>query len=494
MSTSTSRVVARCRECGRRLAVAPERELPSCPACSGDLELDASVSLTASRDLPGTSTCSECAAINPPGLHYCVECGATLDVDDSVVASEAALRLRREAGSTLKRAYRWIALIRLGYRLGGVAYAVATLFAVIALGDLAVPVGQGLLVVGLTASMSAAMFMGAIHLLFRPFAWTLALAIVATGVSVVHFVGPNPYGVASWASALWAAVAWAGLVSAFRFRRLIETHRDLYITHHASSRTLRSLKGRTAHERHERLLRAMRNAGLRAWKVSALAAVAIVVATAVGAWTVVERVRPPRLETSLVAFEDAWARGDLTAIEGLFDERVRAVEHARLVGRIAGHGWSSALPELGPSELARAGDEATRTYRLAGIDEPLEVSWLLVERAWAITAARLAIPPFEPVLARFVAAWESSDPAAIAAFFAPDARADMERGIAEAKAGRGWAEFPELPEPRLSLPTDDRARATFRVGYGELETEWHFRDEGVWRLHALRMPRRIRGR
>jgi len=446
-------------------------------------------------EIRGTSTCTECQAVNPPGVHYCVECGASLDVDDSVPASRAGPRLRHEAAAALKAAYREIGIVRVAYRFGGVAYAVATVFAVFALADVEVPVRPGLLVVGLTSLLSALLFMGAIHILFQPFVWTLTIAVWASVISVVHFVGPNPYGVASWASAAWAVLAWCTLIPTFRFRRLVEKHKDLYITHHASSRTLRSLKGRSAHERHERLLAAMQRAARRAWKVSTLAGASIVLVGFVGSWVTLAYLRPERLEDVRVRFEAAWQSSDLDAVEDLFDARVRAVEQARLVGKVDGHEWRDALPSLSGGRSSGEDGERTVTYELAGVDDAtLRVHWLQAEGAWRIERLELPVPPFEPVLAAFVEAWRASDPEAIASFFAPDSRAEMRDSIASAAEGRGWTAFPDLPEPRLTLPTEGRARAVFRVGRGELETEWHYRIEGRWVLHVLRMPRWVRER
>lgn len=107
------------------------------------------------------------------------------------------------------------------------------------------------------------------------------------------------------ASTAWAALAWGALVPMFRFKKLIARHRDLYILHHASARTRRSLKGRSAQERHERLVDAMHRAARRARRVSFAEAGAICLASIAGTYAVLTTARPNDLPPLVERFEAA---------------------------------------------------------------------------------------------------------------------------------------------------------------------------------------------
>jgi len=438
--------------------------------------------------IEGTVTCFECRAINPGGTQFCAECGTSLEYTLPQKGSGAAARLRREAEGALKRAHRWMAAVTLMYRLGAGAYALATMLAVAALARTDVPRGAGVLVVGLTTSLSVLLLMAAMHILFQPFVWTIAVACLATVVSIVHLVGPDPLGVAFLGSAAWAILAWTALVPAFRFRRLIATHKDRYALHHASSRTRHSLRGRSAHERHERLLGAMRRAARRTWKVSAAAAAAMVVASALGTYSVLASARPEEFAPVRARFEAAWNAADLAAVGELFDPKVRAVEAARLAGRVAGHGWGEAPPRLTGGAMREEGASAQVDYELGGVG--MRVSWQRVEQRWSLVRVELPVPPLEPALEDFVQAWRDSDPKAIAALFAADVRAEMLASIESAVASRGWDSFPEVRSTEVSDDAGGKTTAVLRLEKGEVTAQWHFHPSGAWRLHGLRFPKR----
>ena len=346
---------------------------------------------------------------------------------------------RHEANDALKRGYAWIGAVTWFYRLGALSYAVATGLAVLALARLDVPREQGLLVVALTSLMSAVMLIGAMVILFRPFAWTLTIAVLATVVSVVHAVGPNPFGMAALGSAAWAALAWAALVPTYRFHQLIEQHKDMYILHHASAKTRRSLKDRSAEERHARLVGAMNRAAGKAWRSSTAAAALLCVAAGFGAYGVISTMRPSRLSDAVARFEAEWSGGKADGVVQLLPEGVRAVKGERFAGLAAGH-WNAELPPLPAAALERDGNFARAEYDVAGI--PVEAEWRLSDLDWVLTGLELPVPPLEPKVDALLAAWSSSDIDALVALFSDEAKKRMHDSIQVAARERGWVDLP----------------------------------------------------
>lgn len=430
--------------------------------------------------IEGTVTCGACQLVQPAGTIACAECGAELaDADEA---------WRSEANRELVQAYGWIAAVAWLYRLGALAYAIATLFAILALARTDVPERAGVLVVGLTTTLSVLMLMGAMLILFEPVLWTVAIALVATFVSVVHLVGPDPLGIAFLGSAAWAVVAWAALAPTLRFRRLVAHHKDRYILHHASARTRRALRGRTPVQRHERLLGAMRRAGRRAWKVSAGAAAVILLTSALATSLVVARLRPPLFSEAVARFEAAWNAGDLATVSQLFDPAVRATHGRRLEGWVDGHGWTGAPPALADGQQRNAGDRVWIDYPLDGFT--LSASWHLKDRRWSLIDVELPVPAFEPTRERFLAAWRGSDPEALAQFFSPENRAIMRDSIETSARRRGWNEFPGVLDTRVTDETGGDVELVLVLERGKVTTAWHLRDDGSWHLNRLEMPRR----
>ena len=476
-----ARSQSRCSDCGRSFSVPdPQRSYP-CPSCGGQV--------SAPSEIPvGTVVCDGCQAIFPGGTEYCAECGTSLELTRAAPGSDAAARLRREALQALDRASRTIGMVTIGYRLGAAAYAVATCFAVMALARVDVPPGPGRLVVALTTVLSVLLLAGALHLQFHPFLWTCVVAALATAVAAVHWVGPDPLGVAFYASAAWALVAWVGLVPSFRIGRMIAHHRDLYVLHHASARTRRSLKGRTAQERHERLMKAMRRAARRAWRLSAAAAGGVILVSSLSSYLVLAGARPQEFEPSLEAFRAAWSSADPAAVGALFDPRVREVRAARLHGLLAARGWTAPLPALGAGRDQRSDGEVSIEFLLD--DTPLTVTWVREGTGWTLVSADLPLPPIEPTLERFAEAWGASDLDVVVTYFAPDVQAEMGARLEAAMEGRSWTALPALDAIEVLNSDGGRASVRFPVDGEHLSTEWHYRAEGLWRLHRLRLPER----
>ncbi|MCP3919376.1 MAG: hypothetical protein GY711_27885 [bacterium] len=404
--------------------------------------------------------------------------------------SEAAAMLRQDAGGALKEAYRWMAGVTWFYRLGALAYALVTLFAILALARIEVPQRGGVQVVALTTLLSALLVMGALHILFKPFVWNVVIATLATAVAVAHFVGPNPLGLAFPASAVLAVLLWAAVIPTLRFRRLIERHKDLYILHHASIATRRSLKGRTPEERHERLLGAMHRAATRTWYASGAAVAAIILASAIGTGAVLGGLRPPELAPTLAEFEAAWNGSDLATVGGHFDERVREQQITWLDGVLDGHGWGDARPHLPVGAIREDAGETLVDYALGEIT--LTASWQLKDQRWSLFRLDLPVPPLEPTLAKFLDAWKASDPDAIAVFFSDDNQARMRDSIEDAALGRIWSKFPAVLDTRASDYAKGEADVTLALanGDGEVRTKWHLRGNGTWGLNELRFPKR----
>lgn len=481
---------ARCQDCGKSHRVPAAERTYTCKACGGEVHAS-TVPAAAESPAPvleGSVECEECQAINPGGTEYCVECGTTLPPSRPHPGSDAARRIRHEAQTALKRASLGFNVVTWTYHFGALAFAVATLFAVMALARPDVPRAEGVLVVALTTTLSVLFGMGALHAHFKPFQWTIAIALATTGVTVVHLVGPNPFGLALYGSAAWALLAWLLLIPTFWFRRLIATHKDLYITHLASAQTRRSLRGHTAHERHERLLDAMRRAARRTWKVSVGAAVLVVAASAFGTVSVLKDMRVEELEPAIAAFEQAWNTDDLDAVKASFPEGVREVASTRLAGLVKGHGWDGALPRLEAGVTTEDEDGVSVDYALGAVT--VATRWQRSGPAWTLAEVEVPKPPVGPVFEEFLSAWRRSDVEAVAGFFAEDVRASMRTNIEKALADRGWDALPAVNKTKLS-EDETGAVAKLVLERREVTTEWHFRiQDGAWRLHVLRFPKR----
>jgi hypothetical protein len=475
-----SRVHARCESCGATYRVSdPARTYP-CKSCGGEVR-------ASTGPFKGAVTCSRCGAVNLHGARFCAECGTPLGTSPIAIASEAEAAERRAATRELRRAYAPVGAVTWLYRIGAAAYAAVTVVAVLALASRDVPLEPGILVVGLSTVLTVTMLMGAIHVLFRPFPWTVAVAVLASLVTVAHLLGPNPLDLAVLFSAAWAAVFWVATVPTLRLARLIEEHTDLYITLHASRATKRSLQGRSAKERHQRLLRAMRRASRRAWRMSAVAALAVVLASALGTWLVVTRVRPPLLRPVLIELKSAWDAGRLDEVAARFPARTRQVAAARLAGTAEGH-WGSAPPALGEPTITDGKGTARVDYSVGGV--AMTTHWTIEQQRWWLTELELPPPPFEPVLERFRAGWRASDPRAIAALYPEEHRAAMFASIRDLAARRGWATFPAIVDTQVTGADETDRLVAFVLPEGRVNTEWLLRGDGRWSLHRFDVVRR----
>lgn len=487
MNSQPAPRLVRCEDCDEQFAVTEEQEVHRCEQCESSTRVDNTDELVC-----GSVTCTECEAINPGGTSYCAECGATLAASMAKPGSHAAKRLRQESAQALKSGYRGLSAVTLMYRLGAFAYAVATLLAVLALGRLDVPEQQGALVVLLTTSMSVLLLMAALHLQFKPFLWTIAVALLATSVSVVHVIGPDPLGVALLGSTAWALLAWAALIPTFRFRRLIATHKDQYILHHASAQTRRSLKGRTPHERHERLLRAMRRAARRTWRISSAAGLALMIASTLGSYAMLSNVRPEPLEPTRQSFESAWNHAQFEKIHELFDARVRATEQVYLHSRVAGYNWHSAPPQLGTAHVREGEDGLWMDYELDGLT--VSALWKRIGPSWTLLHVEIPFPPLAPVFEEFQQAWNASNTQALVSFFAEDSRDAMQERIETSMRERSWEILPLPDNATLQDDGTGTANGFLRFGKKSLMSEWHLSNDGVWRLYGLTFPKRYKAR
>lgn len=436
--------------------------------------------------LSSTVTCPECGAIHPHGAHFCEECGTPLGGSGLAPASPESVALRRRASAQLRRGYRWTAAITWLYRLGVLGYAGMTIVAVGALSSPEVPLGPGLLVVGLSTTLTVAMLVGAIQILFRPFLWTVTIATLASSVAVAHLIGPNPLDLALLWSAGWAVLFWASVWPMRRFRQLIDEHTDLYIEHHASRVTKRGLEGRSPRERHERLLRAMNRAFRRARKLSVLAALSTCGVAVAASYLVVSNLRPQALSDAVERFEQAWNSDGAAGVGPLFDPDVRERESTWLRGVTTEYGWGDAWPELGGGTEREAEGWTWMDYQVAGV--PVGVRWGLEDQRWHLRQVRLPVPPLEPAFDELQEAWARSDVSAIAALFPEGHQVEMSTSLAKAVQRRDWSPLPAVLEARVERLDDGAARTVLRVDDGEVVTAWRFRSNGRWRLHSIELP------
>ena len=132
MNEPTVRVSARCDDCQRVYRVPKADRTYTCKGCGGTVHVVEGSEEPHDPVPSGTVTCYECEAINPGGLEYCAECGSSLDFTPPKPGNHAAAKLRQEASDALKSATKWINGVMILYRIGAVAYAIATLFAILA--------------------------------------------------------------------------------------------------------------------------------------------------------------------------------------------------------------------------------------------------------------------------------------------------------------------------------------------------------------------------
>ncbi len=495
MSDHPKLVGARCDECGAAYRVSNPDRSYACKACGGSV-----VASLEGRDpeeshehdgsdhrFDDLATCQECQAVNHPGAHFCAECSAVLDTPPprrSREATEEESAARHETARALKSGYRWMLGVTWLYRIGALAYAAVTTVAVVALMKTEVPETQGIIVVSVMSVLTVAMLIGALQIPFRPFVWTLTVAVCATLATLSHVFGPNPLGLAVLWSAVWAVLFWVAVLPTLRMQRLIHQHTDEYILHHASLQTRRALSGRSPEQRHERLLSAMHRAAGRAWKLSLIGSVAVVVMSALGTKSVLTTLRPQEFAVAQETFERAWNTTNIGAIGALLPVEIREQKTNWLKGISDGHGWTAGLPPLSEG-VPRDGDLDWIDYKVGEVT--MSAGWALQGLEWSVLKIELPTPSLQPSIDSLVAAWKRSDAKAIADFFPNEYVERYLTSINEAAALREWSSYPEL----LGVDVDDQgndALVTLRIPYGEVATKWRFRVDGTWGMQGIEFP------
>ena len=394
--------------------------------------------------------CEQCHAINHAGCATCVECGALLTESEEEPSEEDESKARRQAADDLRHGYKWIDALRWVSRAGALGYALVTLMAINAMSRSEIPYEDGLLVVvACTLLTMLLMMMGSVQILFKPFVWTLLIAIVATIASVVHFVGPNPLGLASGWSAFWALLFWIAIPPTLGFQKLIAAHTDLYILQRSSQRTRRRMERDVSDHRHERLLRVMRKASQRAWRISAGFAVGATLVSAVATYIIVSEVRPEDLRGTISSFEEDWTRASRMTLQEYFAPELRTWQTDRLFGFAKGHGWGRKFPELLNAELSDGQNEVFVHYQLS--DFPITMQWALRERDWVLLQITMPPPPFEPVFEEFMAAWQGNNMKRLSGFFAKEFQERMEVSLKNSLVNRDWKALPAIVSYDLVL-------------------------------------------
>jgi len=485
--TVTERTHANCEACGQGYSVPDPDRTYTCKLCQGTVRVPGK-GLSSEGHLIGALDCDECHAINHAGTETCVECGAPLTEKPAEESHEDSLRARRQATHELRRGYKWIDAFRWICRGGAFGYALVTLTAIVALGRPEVPLEAGLLVVSLCTLLTILMLLGAIQLLFKPFVWTLTIAIAATAASGVHFVGPNPLGLTFAWSAFWAVLFWIAVSPSLRFRKLIAAHTDLYIMQRASQRTRNRLEGDDTRHRHERLLRVMRTASQRAWRLSIAGVIGATVVSAATSFLVLSEVRPAELDSVVRDFEETWKRSSrAAALERFFDPELREWQVGRLGGLAAGHGWSGRFPDLVRVEEERSSNEAVIEYDAGNLQ--ISMDWILREREWLLLQIRMPVPPFETAFERFLATWEQSDLTGLSKFFAPEFQERMETSLQNSLINRRWQTLPEIIDRDIDEPEDEKAVTTLNIEGGAVIASWWISRTGEWTLQSIVFPK-----
>lgn len=472
-------LLAHCEDCQKSYRVPDSGRIYRCKACGGVVRCKAADESLEEPLLANMVVCEECQVVQPVDEVECVECGATLPVGDE----DDPAKRRHATVIALKDAGKWAEVVTWLYRLGATAYILAMVLSIVALKFTDVPLGEGLIVVAVTTGMAILMEMGALHMQFKPLPWSVGIAAAATVVTVVHLVGPNPLGVALGATGTLAIFAWGAVYPSRQFGVLISEHRDLYILHHSSSSTRRSLTGRTPEERHERLLRAMRRAARKAWKLSTIISVVLCIISATGTFAVVSQLRPNDFSTALEEFERSWKASDYEAISAQFTERVAKQQSAWLRGSANGFGWEDALPALEQVDLDLDAVNAVVKYQVDG--HPVTANWILKGKEWKLTLLELPKPSLDPHLRRFLKAWSKSDANTIVGFFSEDNQAEFMKSFKAAIERRRWNPLPEIGEVVVEDEDEQGIVVLLRIEEGDVTTKWHLRPDATWGLHGL---------
>tara|TARA_R110002096_G_scaffold217928_4_gene406022 strand:+ start:901 stop:2373 length:1473 start_codon:yes stop_codon:yes gene_type:complete len=489
MSELQTAVRAQCEACDATYLVPTAEREYTCKACKGTVRAIAPKGGEAAAEAPalaGTVTCPGCQMINPGGLHFCAECGVSLPESPPGTDSEAGRRLRKEAADALKRATRGFQIVTWTYHVGALAYGIAMLMAVKALARPDVPLTGGVVVVVLTTVLSVLFGMGALHAHFKPFVWTIAIAIATTAATVIHFVGPNPFDLAAFGSAAWALVAYGLLLPTYWFRKQIANHKDLYVLHYSSSETRRSLRGRSAEARHERLMQVLRRAALRTWALSIAMACLVILVSTIGSWLYLTKYRPAPFGPTLAQFESTWNTGDVQSVGNAFDEERRQVLTNSLAGFARGHDWGSKLPPLGEGRVEQTDTSATVVYEVAGLE--VTVTWALLGTQWGLDQIDIPVPDYRPTVEQFAAAWATSDPKKVTDFFKPESRAERLSELKNVIDKQGWERLPPILETEVSPIDETQVSAEYKCKRGKLSVRWYYSD-GSWYIGTLKLPR-----
>ena len=489
MMTATERTHAICEACGQGYSVPDEDRTYTCKLCQGLVRVPGHETGQHGH-LVGALDCANCHAINHAGTHVCVECGEDLDAEPEDSDPLEDSRARRKATHELRHGYKWIGAFRWICRAGALGYALVTLTAILAMARSEIPYEPGLLVIALSTLLTILMLMGAVQILFKPFVWTLIIALAASAAAVVHLMGPNPLGLAFGWSLFWAALFWIAISPTLRFRKLVDAHTDLYILQQSTQRTRRRIESGDSGHRHERLLRVMRNASRRAWRISAAIAVGATLLSTAATFIVVSQVRPIDFDETVESFEEAWPRASDVTLRAYFAPETRAWQGDRLFGFADGHGWGRTFPPLVRDDRVGTENQVEMKYELG--DFPVSMNWVRRERNWFLLNIQMPIPPFDPSFQRFLGAWKRSDTKALSEFFAPDFRERMQVSLKASLTNRGWTSFPEISSFDLDTPEPEKCVATLQVESGAVITTWWISPRGDWALQTIVFPKPVK--
>jgi hypothetical protein len=493
------RVQAACADCGKTFRVPDASRTYRCKACGGTVRAGAA---PAFDDL---AACAACDALNPPESRYCGECGAELDPGPDAGTERAPAGRRgkrvpdeqRRAASDLLRSFKSVRLVGVLFRVFAVVHGLGTIGAVLALRDDAVPLGTGLLRVGISAAVTTFLVAGAVLIRFQPFFWTVAIASLATIDLAFLALQDGISWIVLGVKAAIALVFWAAVVPTVRHRQLVRRWPDLYIAQriHGTQRS-RKIGGRGDDPAGAR--RVLAEATARGWRTAGVAAAAVVALTALGTWRTVEA-RPASLESALEQVRAAWRAGDAPGVVALFPAHERAERAALLDAIAAGHGWGARWPALAEPVVRRTGPQHA-VVRLdldpaaaAGLTAPaIGLGLMQRDSGWVLEELLVPLPPVDAELARFAEAWQRGDAAALGQLFGAERRERMQGQLERSVARRGWdAGWPALEGGTLEQSGDRRTEATYALaGGGSVTAHWRFEPDGSWVLSGLELPDR----
>jgi len=212
----------------------------------------------------------------------------------------------------------------------------------------------------------------------------------------------------------------------------------------------------------------------------------------------------PDLRKVVIAFDDAWAAGDVSRLASHHHPDGRGEFRERLAAMAAGRGWEDGFPTIVSSMSRSKADlddlEGDVALDPDGVTTGLSMhaypgGWLYLRwqfeptnTTWYLYGMQTSPTDMDARLEAFRAAWSRSSPGEVAGFFAPGSEAKLQKAadfVEQRMTAAGWgADYPPLgdldldPDPSRfteSVPdgfTTPTVETTFETDAGPLGVRW----------------------